>query len=235
MNTSVRLARRGSAAATSALAATVLTLGLTGCGDDPATADNPAPTAPSTSTSATTSPSEELTTAAPEPTSDDDPDGSSATPSSLGMQDDAPQVDFPGVAAAFSDGSSAAVDGRTLIVTTAAEETATLKLPTESEGYFLGTSVDLDDAGTGYVLTQSGGEYLRTFLVVLDDGELYLPEPDDEVVFGQFAGEGPFFETYTTDDGAHLVTHLEDAPTGAANEYYEWTVEDRQMVPTLLT
>lgn len=196
---------------------------LVGCDTDDRPADATDPTTSATSPSAS-SPS------ASSPSEDPAP-----SLSSLGDKDDLGRVDFPGSDVVFADSSSARSDGTTFSVTTAAEETVSIALPTESEGWIYDVSVDLGDAGTGYMVTQSGGEYINTFLVVLDDGELYLPESDDEVVFGQFAGEGPYFETFTTDGGAHLVTQVDDQGPSGETEFYAWSVEDRTLVPTLLS
>lgn len=220
--TSLRTAR---AAATCGLSAALLVLGLTGC-DDTLRA---APAADTASDQSAPRSSEE----ASEPPSDPAPTSDGRTLADLGPRDTAPRVEFPGPDAVFPDGSSAGSDGATFRVTTPAEESFSVALPTEAEGWVLGTSVHLGDAGIGYVVSQSGGEYLHTFLVVLDDGELYIAEHSDDVVFGQFAGEGPFFETFTTDDGNHLVTTVEDAPDGGAVSY-EWAVRDRVLVPTRL-
>lgn len=209
---------------TSALAGALLTLALTGCGG--ASADQAAgPTAdPTPEPAGTSSAAPAPAPAAPDPTA-------TVALADLGTRDPDDRLAFPGVAAAFPDGSSASSDGRTLVVTTAAEETRTLELPTQAEGWFHGTTVDLGDDGIGYLVTQSGGEFLSSFLVVLDDGELYVAEPGTEAAFGVWAGEGPEFETFTTDDGAHLVTTVQD---GAARSH-EWTVEDRALVATPLS
>lgn len=208
-------------------ATAVLALGLVGCGTEqsagPERVRTPVAPPSSSAPSSPSAPPSSPPSAPPAP-----------APADLGPRDREPRIDFPGVEAVFPDGSSAASDGEVLVVTTPAEEKASVDLPTSAEGWFLGTSVDLGDAGTGYVVSQSGGEYLRTFLAVLDDGELYLPEPDDEVVFGQWAGEGPRFETWTSGGGAHLLTRIEDGPDGR-DRVYEWTVRDRRMVPTLVS
>jgi hypothetical protein len=237
METCFPFARRGRAASASALAAAVLVLSLTGCGDDTAGDDQAAPS-DSPTPSAASSPSEEPTSEPAgdtEPASDDAADDDGGTPGGVGTKDEMERFEFPGADVVFADSGSASSDGKTFTVTTPAEETISIDLPTEAEGWIYDATIDLGDAGTGYMVTQAGGDSSTTFLVVLDDGEPYYPQPDADVIFGQFSGEGPFFETYTTDDGVHLVTHLKDAPSGATEEYYEWTIKDRKMVPTLLS
>lgn len=225
-------ALRGRAASTATLAAAaVLALSLTGCGNDTSGAAQDAPTSRATTSDV---PASETTTE-PAPAVEDSSAAVGPSLSSLGRRDEDPRIDFPGEPAVFPDGSSAFSDGETLTVTTNAEERVSMKLPTSAEGWFHGTTVFLGDAGTGYLVTQSGGEYLNTFLAVLDDGELYVAATDDEVAFGQFAGEGPRFETYTTDAGNHLVTVIDDQGPDGETEHYEWTVEDRTLVPTLLS
>jgi hypothetical protein len=235
MTSSLPLARRGRAVATSALAAAVLALSLAACGDDApdAAAEADQFSVPPTSSAPSPSSTDAETDAEPEVETDAETeappeDDAPATLSSLGTKDKMKRVDIPGDGAVFADSSSARSDGRTFFVTTAAEEKFSVALPTEAEGWIYDVAIDLGGAGTGYLVTQSGGEFTTTFLVVLDDGELYLPEPDDDVPLGQFVGEGPFFENYTTDAGAHLVTHVKDG----GDRYYEWSVQDRRLVAT---
>lgn len=242
--------RRGhsATAATSALAAAVCALSLAGCGDQNVAQGAASDEAPIASAAPASLPSvlpragaSDDSTVAPEADTNAEAElevarDDSVALSDLGPQDDAPTINFPGAEAIFSDGSSASSDGMTLNVTTAAKKSFSFELPTNSGGFFYGTTVSLEDAGMGYMITQTGGEYLYTFLVVLKDGNLYLPKFDDEVTFGQFAGEGPFFETYTTNDGDHLVTKVENSGrSGDDTAYYEWAVEDGRLVPTQLS
>lgn len=102
----------------------------------------------------------------------------------------------------FDDGTDVTVEDDAVEVSVDGTRSRA-SLPNEAEGGVARFPVELAQAGTGYLVEQSGGEFSDLSVVVVPDGKAVLVDEPEDVPFGYQGDEvnGVLAQTWTTGGG----------------------------------